>query len=298
MKLRVKKLLFILILAVALIVALVIYCTGGTGGGSNSHTVQSTLALSEVMTSNKGSVPDENGNYPDWVELKNTGSTTLDVGGFGLTDDLTAGVKYVFPSGTKVEAGGYIVVWCSGESTGGLVAPFRLSASDSLVLLDVTGNTLDTLVLRAVASGNTLAKDASGAWTEMKPSPGYDNTEAGAAAFEASLQGDEDLGVTINEFMAANATTLADAYGVYSDWIELYNSNDAEVDLSGCGLSDTLSQPKKYTFPEGTVIPAKGYLVIFCSGNEGFTESGELHAPFGLRAYQEDVVLSGKRGTI
>ena len=75
MKLRVKKLLFILILAVALIVALVIYCTGGTGGGSNSHTVQSTLALSEVMTSNKGSVPDENGNYPDWVELKNTGST-------------------------------------------------------------------------------------------------------------------------------------------------------------------------------------------------------------------------------
>ena len=48
MKLRVKKLLFILILAVALIVALVIYCTGGTGGGSNSHTVQSTLALSEV----------------------------------------------------------------------------------------------------------------------------------------------------------------------------------------------------------------------------------------------------------
>lgn len=85
---------------------------------------------------------------------------------------------------------------------------------------------------------------------------------------------------------------------MYSDWIELYNSNDAEVDLSGCGLSDTLSQPKKYTFPEGTVIPAKGYLVIFCSGNEGFTESGELHAPFGLRAYQEDVVLSGKRGTI
>lgn len=120
MELRVKKLLFILILAVALIVALVIYCTGGTGGGSNSHTVESTLALSEVMTSNKGSVPDENGNYPDWVELKNTGSTTLDVGGFGLTDDLTAGVKYVFPSGTKVEAGGYIVVWCSGESTGGL----------------------------------------------------------------------------------------------------------------------------------------------------------------------------------
>ena len=297
-KLRAKKLLLILILTVVLIVALVLYCTGRPGSGGNSHAAESALVLSEVMASNKGSVPDENGDYPDWVELKNTGSTTLDIAGFGLTDDFTAGVKYVFPSGTKVEPGGYVVVWCSGESTGGLTAPFRLSASDSLVLFDVTGNTLDTLVLRAVASGNTLAKDASGAWVEMRPSPGYDNTEAGVAAFEASLQGDEDIGVVINEFMASNATTIADAYGVYSDWIELYNKNDYEVDLSGCGLSDTISQPKKYILPEGTVIPANGYLVIFCSGNEGFTESGELHAPFGLRAYQEDVVLSGKRGTI
>lgn len=297
-KLRAKKLLLILILAIALIVALVVYCAGGAGGGSNSHAVQSALVLNEVMSSNKGSVPDENGDYPDWVELKNTGGTELDIGGFGLTDDFTEGAKYVFPSGTKIPAGGFLVVWCSGESTGGLTAPFRLSASDSLVLFDVTGNTLDTLVLRSVASGNTLARDASGAWAEMKPSPGYDNTDAGAAAYEASLQGDEDIGVYINEFMASNATILADAYGVYSDWIELYNSNGYEVDLSGFGLSDSLSQPKKYTLPEGTVIPANGYLVIFCSGNEGFTESGELHAPFSLRAYAEDVVLAGKRGAI
>ena len=132
----------------------------------------------------------------------------------------------------------------------------------------------------------------------MRPSPGYENTETGIAAYEASLQEDEDIGVYINEFMASNATTVADAYGAYSDWIELYNSNAYEVDLSGFGISDSISQPKKYTLPEGTVIPANGYLVIFCSGNEGFTESGELHAPFGLRAYAEDVVFSSKRGTI
>ena len=297
MKLKANKLVLLLFLAIVLLVALVLYCTGGVGDG-NSHTVQSALVLSEVMASNKGSVPDENGDYPDWIELYNSGSAELDVGGFGLTDDFTEGVKYVFPSGTKVPAGGYIVVWCSGENTGGLVAPFRISTSDSIVLFDVTGNTLDTLVLRSVATGNTLAKDASGAWVEMRPSPGYENTETGIAAYEASLQEEEDIGVYINEFMASNATTLADAYGAYSDWIELYNSNAYEVDLSGFGISDSISQPKKYTLPEGTVIPANGYLVIFCSGNEGLTESGELHAPFGLRAYAEDVVFSSKRGTI
>ena len=106
-KLRAKKLLLILILTVVLIVALVLYCTGRPGSGGNSHAAESALVLSEVMASNKGSVPDENGDYPDWVELKNTGGTTLDIAGFGLTDDFTAGVKYVFPSG-------YVVFWCSG----------------------------------------------------------------------------------------------------------------------------------------------------------------------------------------
>ena len=70
--------------------------------------------------------------------------------------------------------------------------------------------------------------------------------------------------------MASNATTVADANNAYSDYIELYNKNSYEVDLSGYGISDSLSQPKKYTLPEGTVIAPGGYLVIFCSGNEGF----------------------------
>ena len=297
MKRKTGKLILAAVLFAALVIALIAYMTGGEGEG-NSHVVASTLAFNEVMSSNKGSVPDENGDYPDWVELHNTGSETVSIGGFGLTDDLAAGAKYVFPTGTEVEANGYILVWCSGENTGGLTAPFRISATDSLILFDATGNTLDTLVLRAVASGNTLAKEESGMWEEMQPSPGYENSPAGIAAFEESLKGEEDIGVYINEFMASNATTVADANNAYSDYIELYNKNSYEVDLSGYGISDSLSQPKKYTLPEGTVIAPGGYLVIFCSGNEGFNAAGELHAPFGLSAYREDVVLSGKRGTI
>ena len=75
---KANKLVLLLFLAIVLLVALVLYCTGGVGDG-NSHTVQSALVLSEVMASNKGSVPDENGDYPDWIELYNSGSAELDV---------------------------------------------------------------------------------------------------------------------------------------------------------------------------------------------------------------------------
>ena len=276
--------------------ALILYFSGNR---QEAPSATSPVALSEVMASNKGSVPDESGEYPDWIELYNTSTEAVEIGGFGLTDDLTAGAKYVFPAGTTIPANGYIVVWCSGESTGAFHAPFRLGAGESVILFGVTGNTLDTVTITAAASGKSLSKTASGLWAETSPSPGFSNDQAGIAAYEATLmEAGETTGITINEFMASNATTLADAYGNYSDWIELYNDNDVEKDVSGFGISDSLAQPKKYALPEGTVIPAKGYLIIFCSGNEGFAENGELHAPFGLRSYGEDVVLSGKNGAI
>lgn len=293
----VKKLIFPAILLVAAIVAVIIFLVGSNG--EIPTTISSNILINEVMSSNKGSVPDESGNYPDWIELHNVGSEEADAGGLGLTDDVTAGAKYVVPAGTKIPAGGYLVIYCSGEASTAFHAPFKISSNDAVLLLGNTGRTLDTVMLRAVQSGHTLARESGGtAWSEMKPSPGFANDAAGIAAYEATLHDGGDIGVYINEFMASNATTIQDKYGVFSDWIELYNSTDKDVDLSGYGISDSISQPMKYSFPEGTVIPAKGYLLIFCSGNTSEGGADEIHAPFSLRAYEEDVVFTGPRGTI
>ncbi|MDR0840169.1 MAG: lamin tail domain-containing protein [Christensenellaceae bacterium] len=291
-----RKLVSAFFISIALLIALIVYLTKLEGSAGNSAPA-SSLIINEVMTSNKGSVVDPLGNYPDWVELYNAADTAADISGYGLSDSVLKGVKYVFPSGTKVSAGGYIVVYCSGEAETGLHAPFRLSATDNLTLFDAQGQALESLALRAVASGHTLSRAADGTWDESAPSPGYPNTPEGIAAFEAGQHDTEALGVYINEFMASNATTLADKNGEYSDWIELYNANAAEVDLSGFGISDTLNQPVKYKLPEGITIPGNGCLLIRCSGNEGLID-GELHAPFSLRAYAEDVVLASRDGKI
>ena len=256
-----------------------------------------SVRLNEVMPSNKGSVPDGLGNFPDWVELYNSSDKEADISGYGLSDNVLEGGKYVFPSGTKVGAGEYIVVFCSGAAESPFHAPFRISASDDLAFFDSSGKVLDSFGLKAVASGMSLALDESGSWQEMKPSPGFPNTTEGIAAFEASIHETEDIGVYINEFMASNSTSFRAADGSYCDWIELYNSTGNDVDLSGFGISDNISQPMKYQMPSGTSIPAGGFLLILCSGNEGLIE-GELHAPFALRAYEEDVVFSSPRGKI
>ena len=289
-----KKRLGSILISAALIVILAVFLINLKEGSLNAPA--DAVTFSEIMISNKGSVPDNLGGYPDYIELHNGSTERADISGYGLSDSLLEGAKYVFPAGTVLEPGAYVVVWCGGEAEDDMHAPFKLSAGEEAVLFDASGRPLDTAVLNSVDSGMVLRREGE-VWTQAKPCPGYPKTEAGMAEYEASLKETEDMGLYINEFMASNATTICDSFGSYSDWIELYNSTDTDMDISGFGISDNLSQPMKYRFPDGTTIAAKGYLVVFCSGNEGM-QNGELHAPFGLRSYGEDVVIANRAGRI
>lgn len=289
-----KRRLGSILISAALIVILAVFLINLKEGSSKAPA--DAVTLSEIMISNKGSVPDNLGGYPDYIELHNGSTEKADISGYGLSDSLLEGAKYVFPAGTVLEPDAYVVVWCGGEAEDGMHAPFKLSAGEEAVLFDASGRPLDTAVLNSVDSGMVLRREGE-VWTQAKPCPGYPKTEEGMAEYEKSLKETEDIGLYINEFMASNATTLCDSFGSYSDWIELYNSTDTDMDISGFGISDNLSQPMKYRFPDGTTIATKGYLVVFCSGNEGM-QNGELHAPFGLRSYGEDVVIANKAGRI
>jgi hypothetical protein len=92
--------------------------------------------------------------------------------------------------------------------------------------------------------------------------------------------------IRINEFLASNASVNADADGNYSDWVELYNVGNSEINLQGYFLTDNLSNHKKWQFSSGATIAAKGYLVVWCdSKNTG------LHTNFNLSASGEQIGL-------
>jgi hypothetical protein len=95
--------------------------------------------------------------------------------------------------------------------------------------------------------------------------------------------------VVINELMPVNSGTVADNYGEFDDWIELFNKSAATVDLSGYYLSDNHKKPSKWQFPQGTVILGKGYLIIWADGDS--TQFG-LHTNFKLSSSGEEAVLA------
>ncbi|MBU1706783.1 lamin tail domain-containing protein, partial [bacterium] len=91
----------------------------------------------------------------------------------------------------------------------------------------------------------------------------------------------------INEFMADNDNIIADPQGDYDDWIEIYNPVDMNVDLGGFFLTDDLSDPQQWAFPD-TFIEAGGFLLVWADDDEG--DEG-LHTNFKLGADGEAIGL-------
>ena len=109
-------------------------------------------------------------------------------------------------------------------------------------------------------------------------------------------QPNEEPLIYINEFMASNSNTLADEFGEFNDWIELYNPNPFAIDLAGYYISDDLSNLTKYQIPENSenaVIAASGWLLIWADNQ---AEQGDLHASFALSALGEDLVFTAPDG--
>ena len=102
------------------------------------------LYINEVYCAGKG--------Y-DWVELVNGGDAAVDLSGYGLSDNQHRPRKWQFPEGAKLKAGGYLVVYLTGESgSSGLVdglycANYGLSKDETVVLATPDGKRVDSVRL-------------------------------------------------------------------------------------------------------------------------------------------------------
>ena len=101
----------------------------------------------------------------------------------------------------------------------------------------------------------------------------------------------------INELSCTNENTVADNYGEFEDWFEVYNAGATAVDLTGYYLSDKLDNPTKWVIPSGS-IPAGGFQVFYASSRD-IVVAGNYHTNFKLtQTKQEYIVLSDPTGTV
>ena len=104
------------LLVILLAISLILNCAGKSVHQNTNVQARSPVIISEILASNKQAVRDPMGTYSDYVELYNTGTDTVNISGYGLSDDEVS--VWVFPEGTILKPNEYLVIWCSGSATG------------------------------------------------------------------------------------------------------------------------------------------------------------------------------------
>ncbi|CAM4058449.1 CotH kinase family protein [Flavobacterium antarcticum] len=73
------------------------------------------IAINEVMSSNNTTILDEDDSPSDWIELYNYGTESINLEGFGLTDDAAFPFKWTFPN-VVLNPNTYLLVWASDKN--------------------------------------------------------------------------------------------------------------------------------------------------------------------------------------
>ena len=102
----------------------------------------------------------------------------------------------------------------------------------------------------------------------------------------------------ISEILTSNVDGHLDFFDTDSDFIEIHNRGTSLANLTGWHLTDDLTDLNKWQFPAGTTIGVGGRLVVYASGENVVTATGQLHTNFQLSPSGEALVLVNSGGTI
>lgn len=242
----------------------------------------SALKLTEIMYN-----PPPFATYPgdelEFLELKNTGTNTLDLSGLEFTD----GITYAFPNGTVLAPGAFFVLARNqfafgdkypGVTVQGLYEGRLDNGGEELTIAHLLGTNVlslsydDDIPWPITADGHGFSLVYDAVWRASAiagGSPGADDPPASITP------------VVINEILTHTVPPVLDA-------IELRNPLPASVDIGGWFLSDGADRPTKFRIPNGTTVSG-GSFVVF--NETHFNQQPGVPPSFALNSRGEKLYL-------
>jgi hypothetical protein len=270
----------------------------------NTAGALASLKLTEIHYRPAAGAPFADRDEFEFIELKNTSSTSLRLDGCRLQ-----GIDYVFPSGTVIGPGAFHllianpaafslrypgvpyhgVFWKKLSNTGERIS---LRNSDGTTVFSCNYAAQSPWPLAPLLDGRSLVNH--------RPDGDPDDPENWRASthIHGSPGSDDPVppyvpGLVINEVIAKTSQPLEDA-------VEIHNPTASPIDISGWWLSDAFNPTnypvdarlRRYRIPQGTVVAAGGYVVFYESQFNPPSPSADVPSPFGFSQDGEMVCLS------
>ena len=139
---------------------------------SFSSMLSAQIVVNEYSASNLKQYPDSYEKFEDWIELYNTSSSAVDIGGWYLSDKENKPEKWQFPAGTMIPGNGFVTVWCSGrdESVGNEIhTNFKLTQTKGNEVITLSNPALELqesipMEITQMAHSRARSEDGTGDW--------------------------------------------------------------------------------------------------------------------------------------
>lgn len=245
-----------------------------------------SVQLSEIMYN---PLPFANllGQELEFVELYNSGATTVDLSGWTLSD----GIEYTFEEGATLAPGAFGLVVENEEGFAVRYDHGFLGKYDGAL-----SNGGERITLKDAWGRQVFSVEYSddNPWPEQADGEGYSLVYLGsgnpddAASWRRStgINGSpgemEPSEIVINEVVIAPASARA---------VELYNPGSTVADISHWFISDEVGDPRMVQLPAGSRIQPGGYLVVDSATLAGSSYDGPLD--FTPRPRMEMILSAG-----
>lgn len=251
------------------------------------------VRISEIMSKNKATLMDADGDFSDWIEIENICGSNLNLYGWTLSNGKS---EWTFPDFTLYSASRAIVFASKKDRADTeLHASFKVSEGDTVSFSDRNGDAVDAYLIEKDISDWSVARTENG---EMKlcayPTPGYENTAAGYESFCSARTAEGPL--VINEVCVDNFSDYDTQKLGYTDWVEIRNISGDAVDLSQFCISDDLKNLRQYAL-DG-ILGAGEKVTVLCDKDASKYTGDMLMAPFSLNSENDRLYLSEASGRI
>lgn len=239
------------------------------------------LVINEVLPNNKGRFKNLNDEYSGYIELKNTGSKTINLSNYAISNDEAKPFKYNLPN-VDLASGEIFLIFTSGASysnDGEYSASFALKSKTGVAVLSYKGKIIEMADYENMANGLALVKESDDFVESNDLSPGFNNSSKGIESYQKKYLQTSDT-LIISEVMTSNYSYLPQNGSKYYDFIELYNNSKKDLNLSDycLGKEDTSCNDK---LPNITLKPGE-YYIFMASGDRTLSNNSYKHLDFKI----------------
>jgi hypothetical protein len=172
------------------------------------------IVINEFLASNATITQDPDfGEYADWIELYNAGTSNVNLNGYYITDNLNIPDKWSISGNLNIPAKGYALIWTDGKNTG-LHTSYKISmAGEEIGLFSPSLHLLDSVTFGVQTIDISMGRspDGSAAWKYFTaPTPGASNN---TTAYEGLVYHMPEFSVTGGLYQTGQSVRLSTTMG-------------------------------------------------------------------------------------